>query len=114
MEENENLERYNEIMESLKDPFVNLYVNQKQHSKVLKMLMVGFALLLALVLSAGYLFYAQSKASCRSQNEFRRLDKERWTSIVQKFTPPNQTPTEKARAQAFLDFLQQADAPRRC
>lgn len=116
----DKLERLEEIMDQIEAPVTKLYVNQRQHRKVIRALAVSLVFDIFLSLGLGALAFTtrsdvaqRAKAQCIAGNDFRRLDLERWNFILNLSGPPK-TEQQKQTAAVFRSYIDQADAQRPC
>lgn len=120
-EEPDKLDRFDTVLERLESPVTQIYVNQRQHKRVLRVLAVSlvFDILLSIGLGALALktrgdVSVKTRATCVASNEFRRLDLERWNFLLSLQPTTKQTPQQQQNLALFRGFINQADALRPC
>lgn len=119
MAETEDL--FDAKLNAIEAPVTQLFVSQRQHSRVIRMLAVSLVFDILLSLGLGFVAFktrsdvtARAKATCEAGNEFRRLDLERWNFIINLSTPKEQTPEQARQSAVFKSFIDQADAQKQC
>lgn len=126
-------DRFDAAMDAIEAPITHLAKVARQNRVLIFGLAgslvfdIGLSIVLGVVAvhanNAANLANSVNKAAltaCHARNDFKRLDLDRWTTIVTEFAakPKDQTEAEKAltakQTAKFVTYISKADAPEQC
>lgn len=133
-EEPTKLDKFDQAVEAAEKPFFALFQKTEKNAHRITILSIIFVFDLLMFLGFGFVALradhavdealkvkkAQLLSQCESGNDFRKLDLQRWTYVLEISSKPDpsETPAQRAKsvreAQLFRKYIEEADKQRNC